>query len=253
MRLWFIGSLAFLGMLVTACGADVAAKPRESVASFRQAVGTGDAGVMSQWVRYPLSRNYPLRPVVDAKDCMARFAELLPAPFLEEIADSSDDDWQQVGWRGIMFDGGRMWLDDQQRMRALNESSAAEVARRNAIIERDRNALAASLQDYAEPILRWQTKSYRIRIDRMRDGGLRYTSWRRGSPLHAKPDLQLLHGMHEFDGSGGNHHYEWHQGKQSYRCVITLLGSGESVPFELEVRRGEEVLQAEAGTTYYPK
>ena len=252
MRPWFIGSLAFTATLVTACGVDVAANPRESVAGFRQAVGTGDASIMSQWVCYPLSRSYPLRPVEDAKDFVARFAELLPAPFLAEIAVSSDSDWQQVGWRGVMFDGGRMWLDDQQRMRALNESSTVEMAHRNAIIDRDRNALAASLQDYDEPILRWQTKSYRIRIDRMRDGGLRYTSWRRGSPLGAEPDLKLLRGVHEFDGSGGNHHYRWTRGKQSYRCVITLLGSRESVPFELEVRRGEGVLQVEAGTTYYP-
>ena len=253
MRDWLAGLLAFVVVLLAACGADVAAKSRESVTGFRQAVGTGDPRMISQWVRYPLSRRYPLRPIEDAKDCMARFTELLPAPFLAQVAASSDGDWQQVGFRGVMFDSGRVWLDDQQRMRALNRSSEAEIARRDGIVERDRIALVASLQEYDEPVLRWQTKTYRLRIDRMGDGQLRFTSWRRGSPLDAMPDLELLSGVHEFDGSGGNHHYEWKDGERSYRCVITLLGSYESEPFELEVRRGKEVLQSEAGAVFYPK
>tara|TARA_R110002096_G_scaffold1787_4_gene9350 strand:- start:1890 stop:2648 length:759 start_codon:yes stop_codon:yes gene_type:complete len=252
MRALLVGSLAVAAMLASACGADVSARPRASVEGFRQALATGDAQVVCQWLRYPLRRPYPLPPVASEQDCIECFDELFPKHLIDEVAASNDDDWQRVGWRGIMLGSGRLWLDDEQRLIGHNEHSPTENARRLGLIERDRSQLAKSLQGHVEPETRWQTKTYRVRIDRMPDDGLRYTSWRRDAPLDAAPDLELHNGVCEFQGSGGNMHYEWRRGKHTYRCVQTPLGGPDSLPLELEVRRGEDVLLTEAAVVFYP-
>lgn len=239
-------------MLTVACGADVSAKLRAPVASFRQALATGDAQVVSRWVRYPLPRPYPLPPVGDAQNFVERFDELFPEQLVADVAASKDDDWQRVGWRGVMFGNGRLWIDDELRLSGHNESSQAEDAHRSTLIERDRRALAESLQGHGRPVLRWQTKTYRVRIDRMPDEGLRYTSWRREAPLNATPDLQLFDGKRVFEGSGGNEHYDWRNGKHSYHCELTPLGGRDSMPLALVVRRGDKVLLAEEAVDYYP-
>lgn len=239
-------------MLGSSCGVDASAGPRAQPSSFREALATGDASLASQWVRYPLRRPFPLPPVADAEDFVRRFDELFPAALLGDVAASKDEDWQRVGWRGVMFGNGRLWIDDEMRLFGHNEESAREREHREGIIARDRALLDETLRGHAEPVLRWLTADYRVRVDRMPDDSLRYTSWRRDAPLGAKPDLELHRGERVFEGSGGNEHYLWRNGAHTYRCEITVLGSAESVPLELVVLRGDEVLLEQAAEVSYP-
>ena len=45
-----------------------------------------------------------------------------------------------------------------------------------------------------------------------------------------------------FDGSGGNHYYDFNNGVYKYRCYVIVLGKKDSPPGQLEVYKNEVLL-----------
>lgn len=254
---WDTASLVLLLLGAPAgCGGDARAaevgQPPEVVRAFLQAIASGDAERVAGFVRTPLDRPHPLPPVRDAADFVARFDELLPASLRAELLRSTADDWARVGWRGTMFDNGRLWIDDDGELWASNEHSPLERRRRLELIARDRASLHEDLRAFDEPVLRWRTSRYRVRVDRMADGALRYASWRRDAPMAARPDLVLSDGEHQVEGTARNETYRWQNGKTHYVCAMNRVGPNGTPPYELRVTRGDEVLLDEPAEPFYP-
>jgi hypothetical protein len=88
--------------------------------------------------------------------------------------------------------------------------------------------------------LTFKTEKFIIKIYSMPDYKYKYASWGINKSIADKPDLVLLNGEHVFDGSGGNNHYEFKNDEYLYIIRNTILGTGESVPYDLTIYKNDE-------------
>ncbi|GFO57643.1 hypothetical protein GMSM_46500 [Geomonas sp. Red276] len=158
------------------------------------------------------------------------------------------EDWTDMGWNGIMFRHGVLWLDEDGKITAVNFETEKGIQKRKALIEADRKTLYVSLQNFEEPIFEWETKNYLIRVDRTGEDRYRYASWHKPKVKSDKPDLILTNGKRTFDGSGGNHYFDFKSGVISYRCYVWVIGADDTPPGELEVSKGGKTILNEPVT-----
>ncbi|KEY58936.1 hypothetical protein [Serratia sp. DD3] len=206
------------------------------VQSFIAAAKNKDHQAIAKRIAYPLQREYPLTAINDQQSMLARFDEVFDSTLLDTIAQSTTQhDWQTVGWRGIMLGNGKVWMDYDGQIIAVNAQTEREAKLISKLIAQQKNTLHPSLREYQRPVLMWQTEKFTIRIDQLNDGKYRYSSWAKGKPVSEKPDLVLKNGEIEFDGSGGNHSFQFKSGPYQYECQVTVLGSSDSPPGALIV------------------
>jgi hypothetical protein len=231
-----------------ACPQPSAAQTVESaVTAFKKTVSGRDRKALAEFVAYPLQRMVPLPRICNPEQFLEAFDEILDDALLRSISASTlTEDWAEMGWRGIMFQNGALWLNDEGKITAINYQTEPGKNKRAALMEAERKSLHASLRQFMEPVLEWKTIDYRIRIDRISDDTYRYAVW----PVHKehseKPDLVLNNGSVTFEGSGGNHHYDFKSGTNLYRCYVNLIGASDMQPGELEVQKHNKVVLSQS-------
>lgn len=205
-----------------------------------------DVGEISRLVRYPLERPYPLPAITGPKDFRSGFRSVFDRLFIKRIARSNPlKDWTDMGWRGIMFDDGEIWLNDDGMITAVNYSSAAEQKELSNAIQMQKSKLSASLRHFIKPVLVWETSDYKIRIDELASGKYRYAAWKKGQSTVDAPSLTLTNGTVTYDGSGGNHFYTFKNGRYRYVCYVIELGTADDPPGKLEVYEGNRLLMSQ--------
>jgi hypothetical protein len=199
---------------------------------------------IAEEINYPLGRAYPIPPIKNKEEFMARFGEVFDQILIEKIVNSTPDkDWEQMGWRGIMLGDGDLWLDGE-KIWAVNYQSAAEKTLQLKLIQDGKLKVHPSLRNYATPVLSAKTKNYLLRIDQLETDTYRYSSWGVKKDQSEEPDMVLNNGQWEADGSGGNHFYLFRNGKYTYKFSVIEIGEGDSPPGELEVyKSGKSVLR----------
>jgi hypothetical protein len=216
---------------------------KDIVKRFIKVMESKNRNAIANLVAYPLLREVPLPPIDTHAQFLERFDEVFDQELLTAISSSSVvDDWAEVGWRGIMFKNGRLWLDTNGKISAINYQTEKEKGYRARLIESEKLNIHASLKHYLEPVLEWKTKEYRIRIDRTGKDRYRYAVWPIKKATSEKPDLILDNGKLFFDGSGGNHHYDFKSGVVVYRCSVNRLGTDDTPPGDLEVLKNNKVM-----------
>lgn len=94
---------------------------RMIVQNFIQIIESGDRQAISDIVRYPLGRGASRPPIGDKSEFIALFDEIFDDNILNIIENSNPaTDWSEVGWRGIMLLDGRIWLDSDGKLIAVN-------------------------------------------------------------------------------------------------------------------------------------
>lgn len=214
-------------------------KKDEHVTNFINIVKENRVNDLADIVVYPLRRENPLPDVKNKEEFVARYDELFDEFLKDEIINSNvENDWVEVGWRGI--NGGNVWLDLDGTLRAINYSSPAEQARREELIKKDIENLPPSLKNFEKPEIVLKTKENLIRIDYMGNYKYRYAIWPiRARPLQ-EPDLIIENGELIFDGSGGNRYYEFKDGKYTYTIYVNVIGDGTRPAMEFVIYREDE-------------
>lgn len=198
------------------------------------------------FISYPLGREYPLKNVKDKKDFIQRFDEIFDKAFVEHIANSKIEDWGEVGWRGIMFDNGTIWIDDDGKIISVNYQSAKEKQLLLKAIQTDKNQLPKFLQNFEKPLYLIYTKHYKIRIDKKSDNTYRYVAWKIKTQK-IEPDIVIENGVLEFEGSGGNHSIIFKNNDYTYIISINVIGAEDTPEVVLEVKKQEKVVLTENG------
>lgn len=232
-----------LAIVFTSSSFAVDKKDNDYISPIISAFKSNNKNEISTLIAYPLKRKLPI-PYIDNKaELINRFDEVFDKELIDLIANSdSDKDWRQMGWRGLMFSNGKLWLDSNGKINAINYQTAKEKTLVKSLIEKKKQTLHSSISDYKKPILEWKTAKFHIRIDDLGDYNYRYASWSIDKQTYEKPDLILFNGKMVFEGSGGNHHYSFINGKYIYRCYVGLLGNSKSTAGTLDVFRGKEHL-----------
>lgn len=212
-------------------------------------VETDNRESLSKHVEYPLSRSYPIPDIENAYEFIERHDELFDEKLISMIVNSDlGEDWSGAGWRGVMLKLGIVWLHYDGELQAINYMSEFEQEKKAKLLEVDRRRLHPSVRKFKHPVFEWKTKSYIIRVDEIDDWAYRYTSWCIDKQLNDKPDIVLYNGGLNHQGSGGNHNYDFKNGKYLYRVDVNKLGkySYEEYPGTLDIYEAEKLIFRES-------
>lgn len=209
---------------------------------------TGDPAKISSHINFPLNREYPIPPIRDKEEFERRFHEVFDQVLIEKIANSKIEQWSEVGWRGIMFESGVLWMSNSDGMiSAVNYQSDVEKKLRQDLIAKDKQNLHASLKTFENPVYKIKTKNYLIRIDKLTDDRYRYASWKIMEKESSQPDIILDNGEAEADGNGGNHMIIFSKDSYTYKIYRILMGAEGSPEVTLEVEKDGKLILAEDG------
>ena len=235
--------LLCLSLLFTSNTFALDQKYQESVLPVITAFADHDKPAIAALISYPLKRQYPIPDIKNEAEFINRFDEVFDDELVKVIASSNiDTDWDKVGWRGIMLNNGVMWIDTDGKIIAVNTQNTKEQALAKSLIEHDKQSLHASINTFEKPVLDWKTANYHIRVDDLGAHNYRYAVWGINKKPSDKPDMVLLNGDITFEGSGGNHHYTFKNGRYSYVLQVTIIGCDTSPPGWLEVYKDDERL-----------
>ncbi|RBQ05367.1 hypothetical protein [Pedobacter miscanthi] len=223
-------------------------KYRPVVTAFISVVKSGNIEKLSSKIAYPLKRAYPIPAIKNKQEFIKRYKEIFDDNLTKKIVNSKPDtDWDAVGWRGIMFLNGELWLDTNGKLIAVNHQSRLEAKEQARLINAEKTSLHPSLSNFIQPVLVFETAQFRIRIDDLGNNNYRYAAWPLKSKMSDKPKLVLNNGKWTPDGSGGNHNYQFKSGDYLYTCFITVMGEKDSPPALLVISKaGTEILSQPA-------
>jgi hypothetical protein len=217
------------------------AKWKPALGRFIEAVKTDNPDKIGDHIAYPLRRKNPLPPVKDKADFVARYDDIFDDKLKAAIINSDvDEDWSQVGWRGIIYRPtdlismpGAMWFQDDEngKLYALNYHSPREIELGKKLAEKDRSDIFEALRDFESNATILETDKFVIRIDRMADNSDRYAAWSKPKSMSDEPDIVIKDGTWHWDGSGGNRYYIFKNGKYVYICYIIKRSVLHNVSF----------------------
>lgn len=213
--------MLFCGCL-TATSQDIS----KSIQNLKEYIQTDHREKVAELIAYPLKRQYPIPDVKDGVDFLSRYHQIFDDKLISSISESSvEDDWAEVGWRGVMFSDGLIWMDDDGKIYGINYQSAFEKRWRSDLIDSIQSSVHPSLSDMLCPIFTWQTQQFEIRVDKLENGSYRYASWSLWDHQFQVPDLILDNGIRVFEGTGGNHKYVFEDSIYRYECSVIVLGT----------------------------
>lgn len=220
------------------------------VKSFIAPFKTQDVKAISAYINFPLDRPYPIENIRDSTDFIKRFDEVFNKELIEEITSSSpEENWTKMGYQGIMLHHGSLWLDPyDKKLISVNRENQKTKQLEAQYTETYRASLHPSLRIFKTAILSMETKQFKIVIDRLEDGSYRFASWRRLKKMSQKPDVVILEGQKDFEGSGGNHFYTFRHKTYTYICHVYVLGF-KNIPAELQILKGETLFHSEVASS----
>ncbi len=202
---------------------------KQHVQSFIAALKKQNKTWISNHIEFPLNRMYPIPSIKNKKVFLARFNAIFDKTLIEQITKSNiDKDWSLAGWRGIMLADGDVWLNENGNLIAVNYQSQQEKKYRETLIQNDKQNIHTSIKDYKSPEFTGYTNEYLVRIDQMIDNTFRYSSWKKGEKMLNSPDLVLLKGILNIEGSFGNKVYEFKNYDYEYQIHDTYYGNVSS-------------------------
>ena len=197
-------------------------------------------------ISFPFEREYPIPDINNSQEFLKRYNEIFDDSLTKMILNSDPvKDWGAVGYRGIMFNDGTLWLDYDGGLMTVNYQSKFEKDEYDRLVKIEKNSLHKSINKFDRPICILETSNYKIRIDDLGNGNYRYASWHLKSETSDKPDLVIQNGKLEFKGSGGNEDYIFKNAEYIYRCSIIVMGEDNSPPAELIILKGNETILTE--------
>jgi hypothetical protein len=198
-------------------------------------------------ISFPFERKYPLPDIKSKEEFLKRYHEVFDDSLINMIVHSNpDSDWSAVGWRGIIFLNGALWLGyEDGGLIGVNYQSEFEIKRWAELIELEKKDLYPSIREFEEPILLLETNKYRIRIDDLGKYNYRYVSWPIKNSMREKPEFILGKGKLKFEGSGGDHSYKFRNGDYVYDCSFNVTGPDEIPPAMLTIYKRGKVISTQ--------
>lgn len=213
---------------------------------FIDAIASGSKEKIASLVVYPLNRPYPLPPIQNEQEFVSRFKELFDNKLISAIKKSDiKSNWSQVGWRGIMFEHGDLWLNTDGNLIAVNYRTKFATRTIQKLTKQDKKTIHYSLRDYKTPKFLWKTKRFKVRVDELENGKYRYAVWSVNQSQSEQPDLILTNGSWAPDGSGGNSYYTFTNGAYRYECYLMRIGPEDSPPGVLSVYKRNKMIVEE--------
>ena len=226
------------------------AKMKELVQKFKKAVKTDDPEVIAEYVEYPYARPNPIPDINNKEEFVKQYDMLIDSQLRQDILSSTMQNWDVVGWRGIMLNNGLLWLNTDGKLIAINKETPAEKEYIKNWYEKDRASLYPSLRDYDANSYIFETKQWKGRIDSLNEKGddYRLVLWRKTDEMSDKPEIVIEHGTIDFSETSGSGDYRFNRGDYVYSFTENDTDlDEEKSPYRLVVYRdNKELSSAEA-------
>lgn len=167
-----------------------------------------NVNALSRRIQYPIDRDYPLLSIKGPKDLIARFDELFDSIFISKLTLSFSDStiFERNGNYGLVQGEygfiGDLWFNYDGMLITVNYMSERAEVERKRLEDSIRLQTHISIRDWRSNQLVASSNKYLIRIDYVGDS-LRYASWNKGKTQSDKPDLVIMGGKWEAQGSMG--------------------------------------------------
>jgi len=205
----------------------------DAAAKLQAALKTGDKQAVVKMINFPVDRDLPLKSIKNAKAFLAHWDEYFDADTTKALTDQNPE---QIGWRGIQLAGGMVWLKDGRIIRLNSEAAAYKKALENA--KSDETAkLWLAARGYDRIDVQCSTKTLHVRVQNHGDD-IRYFAWKAGAPLSAKPAMALSHGKTPSSGSDGSITYAFTNAGYTYEIDNGAGICGETCDKHLTVMKG---------------
>jgi hypothetical protein len=242
--------IILLTLSLTTLGQDKLSRENtKSINQFVQFIKLNQKEQLASKVSYPIERQYPLPAIKNSAEFIKRYDELFDSNIISKIANSVvKNDWSTVGWRGIMFMDGDIWLDYDGNLTSVNYQTDFEKNKLKGLIAREKQTLNSEIQSFAKPLYLIETAKFKIRIDDLGNDNLRYSAWAKNASMKTKPNLIITNGKVRFDGSGGNHSYFFSNNEYIYEIAIIVMGEEDSPPATLTVTKNGQTVLSQSAT-----
>lgn len=201
----------------------------QHVENFLLQIQKGQPKAIAALARYPFPRDTPMKDLESEQEFISNYDFIFDDQIIQELINSDPKaDWGQVGAKGIMYKYGAVWLTTEGQLLGVNYEPAALKQRKLDLVSADKKELHESLSEYEKPKILIETEKYIVRIDELATGDLRYASWKIPSTMTDAPELVLLNGEYEYQGSGGDVHYIFKNGVYKYVVATNYLGPNNS-------------------------
>ena len=242
-------TILFAVNFLPAIAQDMTEDQQQVVQEFIDCIKKHQKEKLASKISFPLDRDYPIPTIKNKQEFFKRYHQVFDDKLVKMIVNSKpSEDWSAVGWRGIMFLNGDIWLDYDGTLIGVNYQSEFETKWKNKLIALEKSQIHESLREFKEPVHVMETSTYRIRIDDMGDYTYRYAVWKIENKMSGKPDLIIINGESIAEGSGGNHRYEFMNGDYKYECSIVVMAEDDDSPpayFRI-YKDGKEILSQKA-------
>jgi len=163
------------------------------------------------------------------KDVVAQFDELFDSVFIRKLALYYNDSviFEHNGNYGLVggeFDGD-LWFNYDGNIIAINDESERVRTERKRLEDSIRLQVHPSIRNWRSNQVIASCKKYLIRIDYVGDS-LRYASWNKGKTQSDKPDLIIMGGTWEQQGTMGG--WTWTFVNKEWEYVVDQSNMGES-------------------------
>ncbi len=226
-KITFITILLFVNFLANG---QLNKKYQAVVKKFINCIKTNNINKLKTMVIYPLPRVYPLPPVKNKQDFVKRYNNIFDDSLKNIIIKSNiDNDWSDVGFRGIMLNNGLIWIDYDGNLMSITILSKTERKKRKKLIDEDRHNINKSLKNFIAPVIIMNTQKYKIRIDKISNNSYRLALWPFDSSMKNNPDIVIKNGDYRIEGSEHNEIYSFKKDNYEYECFINSYyeGSGK--------------------------
>lgn len=220
-------------------------KLAQVVQKFKDAVKTDNPKIIADYVEYPYTMRNPLPDIENKEDFINNYEMLFDSELKQAISDSKIEDWEEVGWRGIMLYSGMLWLSEDGRLKATNyytDKAREYVAK---WYENDKNTIYEPLRKYDENIGIFKTDTKLVRIDRINtdeyyNSQYRLALWTKDGKMSDKPEILISDGKVAYLGSANNTEYHFKSGNSEYVFFVNYVGPIDMKPYEFGVYKNKE-------------
>ncbi|BDD12633.1 hypothetical protein FUAX_50650 (plasmid) [Fulvitalea axinellae] len=209
---------------------------------------------LSEKVVYPLRRPNPVPDLMSPREFVQYYSILFDNSFRDKLSSTDFGPSNTINnYLGVGILNGDMWVNDEGKIIAVNYNSESERNLKMWLRKEAESITHKSLGVWEKNIVDCETDKFRIRVDKLEDGRLRYASWSLPKTLADKPDLVLYNGKQRFQGTIGGVTYTFKNGPWSYKVNIVNIAAVETAKdagvFLVVSKGGKEIVLEKAKLT----
>lgn len=201
---------------------------------------------LARLINFPLKRENPLPNIYSVNQFIRYSPILLDSSFKNKLSNYNDSDiFEHNGLFGLVGGPfrGDIWINEDGKIETINYKSEAELKLQKRLTNEIQKKIHPSVKPWERNILVCETSKYLIRIDLIENDSLRYVAWSKPKKINDRPDIILLNGIQEFQGTMGGITYTFRNNEYIYQIAeVDMAESDDEIGLFFRIYKNEKDL-----------